>query len=198
MVVTGVSYVENFDPVLMQARDPEINFEPYENDHNTTELVELTNTNQSCQNWNDYPFALAVASGAMVSGSPIICGGWSGLRGSGIRKQCYSMDIKKKSWEFLTNMTTKRAESASVAINASLFVTGGHYGPSGPLSSTEYIHKNGSASAGPNLPSPRAGHCMVNLPSSNIMIIGGYASRRDDFVGLNNLQTNLLQNLSLL
>ena len=98
-----------------------------------------------------------------------------------------------KSWNFLSNMATKRAESASVAINTSLFVTGGHYGPSGPMSSTEYIHKNGSVLAGPDLPSSRAGHCMVNLPSGNIMIIGGYASRKNNHVGLNNSLPNLFR-----
>ena len=40
-------------------------------------------------------------------------------------------------------------------------------------SSTEYISPNGDVSLGPDLPSPRSGHCMVSLPSGKVMIMGG-------------------------
>ena len=128
---------------------------------------------------------IGLATGAMVSGSPLICGGWSS---SGIHDECYFMDLEQKSWKFLTNMGTKRAESASVAIKTSLFVTGGHDGGE-PLSTTEYIHADGNILTGPDLPSPRAGHCMVALPSGKAMIIGGYATNKatlGHLVGLNN------------
>ena len=39
--------------------------------------------------------------------------------------------------------------------------------------STEYISSNGDVSLGPDLPSPRSGHCMVSLPSGKVMIMGG-------------------------
>ena len=55
-------------------------------------------------------------TGAIVSGFPIICS---------FKEQCYIMDLKKKNWTFLTNMTKARSYSSSVEINGSLFVTGG-------------------------------------------------------------------------
>ena len=69
-------------------------------------------------------------------------------------------------------MAKKRSKSASVAVNGSLFVTGGLNGAA-RISSTVYITAKGVVSAGPNLPSPRESHCMVSLPSGKLMIIGG-------------------------
>ena len=43
----------------------------------TTQLVDLTNSTKSCQNWNNYGIALSDATGGIVSGSPLVCGGWS-------------------------------------------------------------------------------------------------------------------------
>ena len=108
------------------------------------------------------------------------------------------MDLKKKAWKFLTKMSTKRISSAAVAINTSLFVTGGHVDGGEPLSTTEYIHADGNVSTGPDLPSPRAGHCMVALPSGKAMIIGGYATNKKTLgylVGLNNSNSKRIKTL---
>ena len=86
MAVTGISHNEGYAQALIQSIDEEIDFDLYENDHDTTQLVDLTSSNQSCQNWNNFPIALTHATGAMVSGSPLVCGGWSGLESSGIRR----------------------------------------------------------------------------------------------------------------
>ena len=59
MIVTGVSLEEGYDLAVMKAIDgQEVDFGLYENDHDTTQMVDLTNSNQSCQNWNNYPLAL--------------------------------------------------------------------------------------------------------------------------------------------
>ena len=137
-----------------------------------TQLVDLSSSTKSCQNWNDYPVILNYASGSIVSGSPMVCGGWSvpeqGL--SVFHTECYLLDFEKKSWKFLTNMTSERNRFASAEVNGSLFVVAGSY-----HSTTEYITKNGIVSAGPNLPYPLQGHCMVKLPSGKLMIMGGTA-----------------------
>ena len=88
--------------------------------------------------------------------------------------QCYLLNMTTKSWMFLTKMTRKRRGSASVAINESLFVTGGYNDEETSLKSTEYIFLNKGVLPGPDLPSSRFYHCMVTLPSGLVMIIGGY------------------------
>ena len=63
------------------------------------------------------------------------------------------MDLNTKSWNFLTNMTTTRLQSSSVAVKGSLFVTGGwDENPYSSLSSTEYVTLNGNVLPGPDLP----------------------------------------------
>ena len=42
------------------------------------------------------------------------------------------------------------------------------------LNTTELIFPNGSVKYGPNLPEPRARHCMVTLDDGKFMILGGY------------------------
>ena len=60
------------------------------------------------------------------------------------------------------------------------------------LKSSEYIHADadGQVSAGPELPSPRAGHCMVALPSGQVIIIGGYGSEDYKSVFLLDIDAN--------
>ena len=60
MIVTGVSLMEEgYDLAVMKAIDgQEVDFGLYENYHDTTQMVDLTNSNQSCQNWTNYPLAL--------------------------------------------------------------------------------------------------------------------------------------------
>ena len=125
---------------------------------NNTQLIDLTKGTQSCQNVKDYPIALDSATGSILSGSPVVCGG---EMSSSVNDQCHIMDMKQKSWTLFTKMATKRSGSASAAVNGSLFVTGGLNEKKVRLSSTEYITADGKTSVAPDLPSPRASHCMV-------------------------------------
>ena len=104
----------------------------------------------------------------MVTDTPIVCGGFSSSR---THDQCYMMDLEKRSWKFLTNMTTARYGSASVAIDRSLFIVGGFDGNGYYANSTEYVRNDGFVFNGPDF--DRVGHCMVTLPSGKVMIIGG-------------------------
>ena len=55
------------------------------NDHSDAQIVDLSNQTRSCNNFPDYPIAMRYATGAIVSGQPIVCGGWSGSAHS----ECY-------------------------------------------------------------------------------------------------------------
>ena len=110
-----------------------------------------------------------------MSGNPIICGGACG-GGSRLTtcSECYQHNKALNTWTLLTNMTTKRASSASVPLNGKLWVIGGlkHDPPEGDysLSSTEYVSLDGDASQpGPELPSSQYGHCAVKLSTGQVV-----------------------------
>ena len=113
------------------------------------------------------------ATGAIVSGRPVICGGQS--RGFGTyRSECYHHSKTTNTWTFLTPMTTKRSFTASVPLNGKLWVMGGYAPNNNILSSTEFLPLDGGPSQpGPELPSPRNGHCAVTLSSGQVMLLGG-------------------------
>ena len=60
----------------------------YDSDGNPVsdaQIVDLSSQTRSCNNFADYPIAIQGATGAIVSGQPIVCGGWSGSAHS----ECY-------------------------------------------------------------------------------------------------------------
>jgi hypothetical protein len=109
------------------------------------------------------------ATGAFVSGSPIICGGNSGYN---YYSECYLHSKATNSWSFLTNMTSKRVDSASVSLKGKLFMMGGNDGVN-DTASTEYVQDGKTAQAGPNLPTPLSAHCAVKLSNGKVILLGG-------------------------
>ena len=115
---------------------------------------------------------MAGATGAIVSGRPVICGGKSGHHT--YRSECYHHSKTTNTWTFLTPMTTKRSFTASVPLNGKLWVMGGYAHPNTILSSTEFLPLDGGPSQpGPELPYPRDGHCAVTLSTGQVMLLGG-------------------------
>ena len=107
------------------------------------------------------------ATGAIVDGHPIVCGGY-------IHSECYHHSEATNSWTFLTNMSTKRVDSASVPVNGKLLVLGGDAGDN-YLATSEYVSPDGDASQpGPDLPGPRKYYCALKLANGQILLLGGY------------------------
>ena len=132
--------------------------------------TQLSSVTRSCSNLQNYPIAIRSATGAIVSGNPMICGGLSyGSKHS----ECYQHNKAINSWKFLTNMTTERYFSASVPVNNKLLVLGGWDGEN-DLATTEFVSPDGDPSQpGPDLPAPRSLHCAVTLSNGGVMLIGG-------------------------
>ena len=123
----------------------------------------------ACVNLPSYPFAMYLAVGGVVNGSPIICGGW---RSSGERTDsCHRFDRNANSWKLHSTMKSRRSGHASTVVKNALFITGGYDG-SRDLATTEYIYANGTVQSGPNLPMARSGHCSVTLHDGKVMILG--------------------------
>jgi hypothetical protein len=141
----------------------------YNQNQNDSQLSSLT---RSCSNLQNYPIAIRGATGAIVSGHPIICGGES--KGSRAHSECYRHSKATNSWTFLTNMATKRSSSASVPVNGKLLVLGGEDDGYNRLATSEYVFSDGDASQpGPDLPGPRSDHCAVKLSNGQVMLLGG-------------------------
>ena len=143
-----------------------------ENPYNGTQIVNLSNQTRSCNNLAEYPIAVFSATGAFVSSHLIICGGKSARTSR--HSECYHHSKASNSWNFLTNMTTIRTDSASVPVNDKLWILGG-YNSVNILATTEYVSLIGDASQpGPDLPSPRAGHCVVKLSNGQVILLGSH------------------------
>ena len=140
--------------------------------YGSTQIVDLLAETRSCQNIKKYPLNVEAATGAVVSGQPIICGGWSGTHNF---FECFQYSKTSNNWTLLTSMTMKRAHSASVSLNGKLWITGGFGGHSRVMqASTEYVSPDGDASRqGPDMPTPRSKHCAVKLSSGQVMLLGG-------------------------
>ena len=127
----------------------------------------------TCQNMAPFAKKVYVATGALVDGKPLICGGY--YTGGNYYDECYM--ITKSSTSYVSKMKSKRAYAASVLVNINkLWVLGGKDDGSSYLSSTEYIQIGIGSSTGPHLPLAVGYHAMVALNTSTFILIGGYSS----------------------
>ena len=150
-----------------------------DDNYNYKSDAQLSSLSRSCSNLQNYPIAISGATGAIVSGHPIICGGQL----HSIHSECYHHNKASNSWTFLTNMTTQRYYSASVPVNGKLLVLGGRDGDYKRLATTEYISPSGDASQpGPDLPAPRFSHCAVKLSSGQVMLLGGFPDEKSAII----------------
>ena len=123
----------------------------------------------ACQNMASFAKYRGGATGALVDGTPLICG--NDYRNDG-SDECYI--ITNSSTSFVSKMNSKRSEAASVVVNINkLWVLGGRDDYSSYLSSSEYIQIGIGSSTGPELPLAVYDHAMVALNQSTFMLIGG-------------------------
>ena len=116
-----------------------------------------------------YPFGVQGATGALINGQPVICGGLDA--GGNTIDDCYIL-IDNQYVPFAT-MSTTRWTAASVIFRNSLFLSGGRDGSGNTLKSTEFISQ-GESKPGPSLRVALENHAMV-LWNNSLMVIGGSA-----------------------
>jgi len=132
----------------------------------------ISTDGRKCKSFPSFPMALYAATGGIVKGAPIVCGGE--LYPSS--NQCFIHDLSRNEWRFLSNMTDNRSGASSVVLDGALWITGG--GPDRRRMTTEFIYPSGKVVQGPDLPIKldlpprRPGHCMVKLHDGKIMILG--------------------------
>ena len=145
-----------------------------------TEVIDLIDDTKKCRNLPSYPLKVKYATGKLVNGYPVICGGYDGY---GYSKDHYVKDchiLKNKAWSKLTSLQEEKFGAGSITIGDSLWVTGGKNGqPLKIRKTSEFVFLNGTTKKGPTLPQPRDGHCMLQLDEKRVMLIGSDANAND-------------------
>ena len=143
--------------------------------HDYSQVVDMSST-ESCSNLDSYPLKLDGATGGLVNGDPLICGGIIGSSPSTSQSSCYKYERSLNEWTLIANMNNKRSSHSSCVTTKGLFITGGWDENENRLDSTEYVSTDGVVTDGPKLPAARSHHCMVTLHDGKVMVIGGYPS----------------------
>jgi hypothetical protein len=130
-----------------------------------SEVIDLEDASNICQNLEDYPIQVAGAVGGFLNqGDPLVCGGYP------YTNVCHVVNQPGQSSEMLE----EREFSASLTLNSShLWVTGGYNG-NVRLQTSEFVSIGQAAVQGPDLPYAVAGHCLVGVNSSTALLCGGW------------------------
>ena len=167
--------------VVLSTFQPPKNFEPKSNKHllllaGTTknglcphaEVIDLKNPHNECKMKSFSSTKVFGATGGLLNGDlPIVCGGIQG------KSNCRSSTDDAT----MTSLTEERSFSASVILenDSELWITGGYNDDmaSDTIEIVFYILDSLFSIAGPKLPIPLFGHCIVKITKDSFMVIGG-------------------------
>ena len=151
-----------------RSRGPGFDYQDY------SQVVDISSTKSCFNSLAPYPIKMAHATGAVLNGLPLICGGeGNGQSYDEQQSSCYMHEKSTNTWKLYANMNTKRKGHSTALTKNGLWISGGFDGNE-YLFSMEFIFSNGSVINGPNIPDFRNAHCMVTLHDGKIMILGGY------------------------
>ena len=137
-----------------------------------TEVIDITDETKKCNNLGDFPVLVGWATGGLVDGKPIICGGQDDATHT-YKQECYIFE--DNAWILLTSLNEPRSQAGSTVLNGDhLWITGGE-SPGTYIKTSEKIWANGTVLSGPELPSALNAHCMVNLHNGSVLILGAGA-----------------------
>ena len=123
----------------------------------------------------DYPITLNSAKGTLLSKSnaTIICGGGSFQKRTATNK-CYQFTTDSISWNEVSSLKIARYYHAIATVGSNIVTCGGWTAYGQELSSCEMLASvNGQWTIMKPLPTKLAGHCMVAMDPSTIVVIGG-------------------------
>ena len=141
------------------------------NNINIVEIVDLINPNFALK-WNDDRAARIGSIGGILQNQPLICGGydsnWKNVNNGIILGSNQEIPLINGIWF-----------ASSIILNETrLMVTGGRDENEKPLNSSEFISLDQPPEDGPKLPFTAHGHCMAQVDSTSIYLIGGYQDHR--------------------
>ena len=136
-----------------------------------SEVLDLSNNAFACKNKSPFVMKTEGATGALVKGKHLICGGkYSDL----YYWECYR--LTKFSTIYFMEMKSKRAYASSAVVDYNkLWMIGGKSCNSDSciLSSTEYVHIDKESYSGPDLPVKMYGHVITAMNSTTYIVTGG-------------------------
>ena len=67
-----------------------------------TEVIDITDETKKCNNLGDFPVRVSWATGGLVDGKPIVCGG----QDPAAKRECYILE--DNIWKMLTSLHERR------------------------------------------------------------------------------------------
>ena len=146
------------------------------NDDLATEVIDVSTNSDVTTSFGEIPSKRFSAVGGLLGSTPIICGGEFTSWNTEIvtfYDSCFTFE--KSQWTETHQMTTKRANAASIQLNATtLWILGGLSGEN-LLDSTEFLSLGSSnGNPGPKLPYGLANFCAVKYAEDEVYVIGGW------------------------
>ena len=132
-------------------------------------MVDIHENSSYCRSLPDYPLQAQYASGGILNGQALICGGIVGLEGSkDATNECYVYNATSLNWALFANMNHKRYGASGIILDDNRFLI---MGGSNANSTSEYILSDGSVEAGPITPYGLEWHCSVKMDNGKVIII---------------------------
>ena len=141
-------------------------YDRHDNFTNIVEIVDLINPNFALK-WNDDRAARTVSIGGILQNQPLICGGRDSIWKN------FNNGIILGSNQEIPLIKGRRYASSVVLNETRLLVTGGRDETWKDLNSSEFISLDQPPEDGPKLPFTVSAHCMVQVDSTSIYLIGG-------------------------
>ena len=147
-----------------------------DNQERESEVVDVGENSLYCRSLSDYPLQAQYASGGILNGQPLICGGIMGSEnGKDPTSKCYIYNATSLTWALFANMTLKRYGASGITLDNKRFLIMGGSGQTDSNITSEYILSNGSVIAGPNVPDMGLEwHCIVRLEDGKVIIINQF------------------------
>ena len=141
-----------------------------------SEVVDIRENSSYCRSLPDYPLQAQHASGGILNGQPLICGGIVGLEESNsATNECYVYNATSLTWALFANMNEERYGASGIALDNKRFLIMGGSSQTNANSTSEYILSDGSVEDGPI--TPYLGlewHCLVKLDDGKVIIINQF------------------------
>ena len=151
---------------------------PRSNETQRSEVIDLDRPDYQCESLGDFPIQTYGATGGLINGEPLICGGYANPSSSG----CFTIGNSDP----LANLTmTNRQYTSSLVIDQgkTLWVTGGHWhfeNTTESVSLTDGVTV--TSGLGLELPKRMHNHCIVKLKESAAVMIGGSHTRNSTWI----------------
>ena len=138
-----------------------------------SEVVDIRENSFYCRSLPDYPLQAQYASGGILNGQPLICGGIVALEESNNNtKECYVYNATSLTWSLFASMNHKRYGASGVTLDNKRFLIMGGSSQTNVNSTSEYIWSDGSVEMGPITPYiDLQWHCLVRLDGGKVIII---------------------------